>query len=336
MFYQNTVFTGLYPLPIHYSCFDNLISVSLVSQLSSDSESSTQDSVGTFPQPAVGFAAVRSAEDRLSEQLQRVSRMPLDSSVSLHMTMEDGVSQIAITEKHNLQHIPSPQSASQCLHTHNSHSAHDVALQSNSYTSVRSSEEWKLQTQMSNRAQKNEGGKATLGKNQEVRVEHPETERNVSIPIPEATHTVVRGKQELPSGLEMGSALDHKPHLSNIHLTPSVKSQQNTTQRSHTPASDLCSYPELRTGSCTHHSDSVNTSREVPPPVTSISEEQQASVSSETCLSKDRNSDQGQSTGMVSEYMQITSRYTQPVTPPQRLAGESRPLLGNTAGKCKI
>ncbi|XP_034158811.2 centrosome-associated protein ALMS1 [Pangasianodon hypophthalmus] len=298
---------------------------------SSDSESSTQSSVGAVPQPAVGFAAMRSAEDRLSEQLQRVSRIPLDS-FPLHTPLEDGVSQIAIKEAP--QHTPSPQSARHCLHTHNSLAAHnDTALESNSYTTLRSSEEWKLQTQMTNSTTKNEAGKGTVGKDKEVRDEneHPESERNDPLSIPEAPQPVLRGKREFPPGLESGSSLDHKPHLSNSHLTPSVKLQQNTIQRPHTPAGESCSYPELRNGSQTHHSDSPNTSREVPLPVSSTTEEQQASVSSETSLSTDRNEDQGQNTGMVSGYSQMTSRYPQAFTPSQRLAGPSRSLLINTA-----
>lgn len=258
---------------------------------------------------------MRSAEERLSEQLQRVSQIPLESNVS---PLEDGASHIAIKEGLNPQHTPSPQSASQCLHTHNSHAAHnDTVPESNSYTTLRSSEEWKLQTQMTNRATKNEGEKGTVGKDKEVRDEdeHPESERIDPLPIPEADHTVIRGKREFPPGLESGSDLGHKTNLSNSHLTPSVKLQKNTIQRPPTPAGDSCSYPELRTGSHTHHSDSPNTTREVPLPISSTSEEQQASVSSETSLSKDRNADQGQNTGIVSGYSQMTSRYPQAFTP---------------------
>ncbi|XP_053476964.1 centrosome-associated protein ALMS1 isoform X4 [Ictalurus furcatus] len=297
-------------------------------KLSSDSESSSQSSVGTVPQPAVGFTAVRSAEDRLSEQLQRVSRIPLESSVALHTPLEDEVSQIAIKEERNPQHTPSPQSAGQCLCADNA-----IALRSNLNTTLRSSEEWKLQAQVTNRATKNEGEKGTVGKEKELRGEneHPENEQNDPLPIPEATHTVIRGKREFPPGLESGSALGHKPHLSNSYLTPSVKLQQNTAQRPHTPASDSCSYPELRTTSHTHHSDSPNTSREVRLPVYRTSEEQRVSVSNETSLSKNRNADQAQNTGTASGYAQMTSRFTQAFTPPQRLAGPSRPLLVNTA-----
>ncbi|XP_060781726.1 centrosome-associated protein ALMS1 isoform X2 [Neoarius graeffei] len=276
---------------------------------SSDSESSTQSSVGTVPQPAVRFAAVRSAEKRLSEQLQRVSQIPLDSSVS---PLEDGVSQIAIEEGLNPQYTPSLQSVSQCLHTHNSHAAHNAIVpESNSYTTVRSSEEWKLQTEVTNRATKNEGEKDKKVRDDE----HPESERNNQLPFPEADHTVIREKREFPPGLESGSDLGHKPHLSNSHLTPSVKLQQNSIQRPLTPASDSCSYPELQNGSHTHYSDSPNATRAVPLPVSSASEEQQASVSSETSLSKDRNTDQGQNTGVVSGYSQMTSRYPQTFTP---------------------
>ncbi|KAF4090231.1 hypothetical protein AMELA_G00049610 [Ameiurus melas] len=301
---------------------------------SSVSESSSQSSVGAVPQPAVGFAAVRSAEDRLSEQLQRVSRIPLESSVALHTPLKDEVSQIAIKEERNPQHTPSPQSPSQCLRAHNSCATdNDIALRGNLNTTLRSSGEWKLQAQVTNRATKNEGEKGTLGKEKEVRGEneHPESQQNDPLPIPEATHPVIRGKREFPPGLESGSALAHKPHLSNSHLTPSVKLQQNTAQRPHTPASDSCSYPELRTTSHAHHSDSPNTSREVQLPVSSISEEQRVSISNEISLSKNRNADQAQNTGTTRGYAQMTSRFTQAFIPPQRLAGRSRPLLVNTA-----
>lgn len=293
-----------------------------MSQSSSDSESSTQSSVGTVPQPSVGFAAVRSAEDRLTEQLQRVSRIPLNPSASLHTPLEETVSQTAINEGRDLQHTPSLQSASQCLHTHNSHDAHsDIVLQSNSYSTLRS-EEWKQQSPMT-KHQKNEGG--TLEKDKEVRNEdeHSESE-NFQLSISQAAHAVFRGKQELPSDLKLGSGIDHKPHLSSSHLTHSAI---------HTPTSDLRSNPELQTGSCTQHSDSLNTSKEVPLTVSSTTEEQQASISTETSLSKDRNVDQGQNTRFVNRCAQISSRLTQAFTLPQRLHAPSRPLLVNTAGK---
>lgn len=306
------------PLRTHYSCSDCLISASLMSQSSSDSESSTQSSVGTVPQPAVGFAAVRSAEDRLTEQLQKVSRIPLDSSASLHTPLEETVSQTAINEGCDLQRTPSLQSASQCLHTHNSHDAHnDLVLQSNSYSTLRS-EEWKQQSPMT-KHQKNEGG--TLEKDKEVR---NGSEKNFPLSISKAAHSVFRGKQELHSGLELGSGIDHKPRLSSSHLTPSAIQ---------TPTSDSHSNPELQTGSCTHHLDSSKTSKDVPLTVSSTTEEQQAPISTETSLSKDRNADQGQNARFVNRCAEISSRHTQAFTSPQRLHAPSRPLLVNTAGK---
>ncbi|XP_058241368.1 centrosome-associated protein ALMS1 isoform X2 [Hemibagrus wyckioides] len=293
---------------------------------SSDSESSTQASVGTVPKPAVGFAAVRSAEDRLSKQLQRVSQIPLNPSVPLHTPPEDRESQIGIKEGCNPQHTPSPETVSQRLHTHNGHASHnDNVLERNLYTTLRSSEEWKLQGQVTNRATKNEWGK---GREVRDKDELSDSERNE--PIPEAAHSAIRGKREFTPGLESGSALGHEPHLSSSHFTPSVTLQQNTTQRPHTPASDSCSYQELPSGSHTHHLDSPNTSRAVPIPVSSTNEERQASVSSETSLSKDRNADQAQNTGMVNGYSQTTSRYPQAFTTDQSLAGPSIPLLVNT------
>lgn len=329
--HKTASFCLYYPTTI-YSCSDSLISVSLMSQSSSDSESSTQSSVGMFPQPAAGFAAVRNAEDRLSKQLQRVTQFPLQTP------LEDGNSQIAIKEGCNPQHTPSPQLASQGLHTHNSHAGHnDTDLESNSPTTLRSSEECvgELHVQMANRSRKNEEENGTRGNCEDDRDVngHPECVTNVPLPIPEAAHTVLRERREHPPGLESDSALGHKPHLSNSQLASSVKLQQNTTQRPQTPASDSCSYPELQTGSRIHHSNNPNTSREVPLPVSCTSEEQQASVSSDPILSKDRNADKGQNTGMVNGYSQMTSRYAQDFTPPQRLADPSRPSLVHPAGK---
>lgn len=329
------ILLSLLAFPYNHSCSHSLISVSLISQSSSDSESSTQSNVGTLPQTTAGFAAVRSAEDRLSEHLQRVIGIPLDSSVSLHTPLEDGVNPIAIKEESKPQHTPSPQSASQCLHTYSSHAAHnDIELESNSYTTLRSSDEWKLQSQITNRESKNGLGKGTLGIDKEVRGEdvHPESEINVPLSIPEVAHTVVREKRELPTGLELDSALVHKPHLFNSHHTP-LKLQQNITLRPHTPASDSSRYPELWTGLHANHSDCPNSSREVLLPVSSTSKEQHVSVPSDTNLSKDRNADQGQIKGMVSGYSQMTSRYPQAFTPPQRLAGPSRPSAVKTAGE---
>ncbi|KAF5900935.1 Alstrom syndrome protein 1 isoform X1, partial [Clarias magur] len=297
---------------------------------SSDSESSTQSSVGTVPQPAVGFAAMRSAEARLSEQLQRVRRLPLDSSVPLHTPLEDRVSQFAIKEGGgNPQHTASLQSASQCLHTHNSHvSQNDLAIGSNSYSILRSSEEWKLPSQMTSRAKRNEGGIGTVGKEKELRDEdeHPETKGNGPLPTTEAAHTITQEKQEFTQGFESSPAIVLKLH-SNSHVTPSVKSQ-HTIQRPRTPAIDSCTFPELQSGSNAHYFDN---SREVPLPVSSTSEVHQASVSSGTSLNKARNTDRGQSTAMVHQHSQVTSRYPQAFTPPKRLDGPSRPLLANAA-----
>ncbi|KAK2852778.1 hypothetical protein Q7C36_007979 [Tachysurus vachellii] len=259
---------------------------------SSDSESSTQASVGTVPQPAVGFAAVHSAEDHLSEQLQRVCQIPL------HTPPEDRVSQVGIKEGCNPEHTPSPQTASQCLHTHNSHTSHN-----------------------DNGPTKNEGGKGIMGKEKEVR---DEDEHLDSEPL------VIRGKREFPTGLESGLALGHKPHFTNSHFTPAVTVtlQQNTTQ---SPANTSSSYPELLTGSHTHQSESLNTSRGVSILVSSTNEEQQVSVSSETNLSKDRNAHKDQNIGMLNGYSQMSSSSPQDFTSAQRLAGPSRPLLVTTA-----
>ncbi|KAM9477324.1 uncharacterized protein alms1 isoform 2-T2 [Clarias gariepinus] len=298
---------------------------------SSDSESSTQSSVGTVPQPAVGFAAMRSAEAHLSEQLQRVSRLPLDSSVPLHTPLDDRRSQFAIKEGGGkTQHTPTLQSASQCLHTHNSHaSQNDLAIGSNSYSTLRSSEEWKPISQMTSKATKNKGGMGTVGKVKELRDEdeHPETKENGLLPTTEAAHTIIQGKQEFTQSLESSSTIGQKPHLLNSHITPLVKSQP-TIQRPYTPASDSCTFPELQSGSNPHHLDNL---RDVPLPVSSTSEVQQASVSSGTSLNKARNTDQGQSTAMVHEHSQVTSRYPPAFTPPRRLDGPSRPLLANAA-----
>ncbi|GAA6110583.1 Alstrom syndrome protein 1 isoform X1 [Tachysurus ichikawai] len=260
---------------------------------SSDSESSTQASVGSVPQPAVGFAAVHSAEDHLSEQLQRVCQIPL------YTPPEDRVSHVGIKEGCNPKHTPSPQTASQCLHTHNSHASHNDKGQT-----------------------KNEGGKGIMGKEKEVRDdEHPDSERNEPL--------VIRGKREFPTGLESGLALGHKPHFTNSHFTPAVTVtlQQNTAQ---SPNNTSSSYSELLTGSHTHQSESLNTSGGVSIPVSSTNEEQQVSVSSETNLSKDTNTHQEQNTGMLNEYSQISSSSPQAFTFAQRLAGPSIPLLVNT------
>ncbi|XP_026997931.2 Alstrom syndrome protein 1 isoform X2 [Tachysurus fulvidraco] len=262
---------------------------------SSDSESSTQASVGSVPQPAVGFAAVHSAEDHLSEQLQRVCQIPL------HTPPEDRVIQVGLKEGCNPEHTPSPQTANQCLYTHNSHASHNDKGQT-----------------------KNEGGKGIMGKEKEVRDEdeHPDSERNEPL--------VIRGKREFPTGLESGLTLGHKPHFINSHFTPAVTVtlQQNTTQ---SPANTSSSYPELLTGSHTHQSESLNTSRGVSISVSSTNEEQQVSVSSETNSSKDRNTHQDQDIGMLNGYSQMSSRSPQAFTFAQRLAGPSRPLVNTTA-----
>ncbi|KAI5606798.1 Alstrom syndrome protein 1 isoform X2 [Silurus asotus] len=284
---------------------------------SSASESSSQSSAGTVPQPAVGFAALRSAEDRLSEQLQRLSRIPLDSSVPLHTPVEDGVSQIPIKERRDLQHTHSPHS-SQHLYINKGHAVHnDNELESNPYPTPRSSDVWKLQTQMTNRSTKSEVGNGTAEKEKELRREdvQAENEKNKTLPVTEAAHTVIRGTREFTPGLESGSVIGYKP-------TPSVKLQQNTTQRPDNSG-------ELVTGSPTHHLNGPYSSREVP--VSNTNKQQQVSIATETNLSKDRNADQYQNTGMVHGNSQMTSRHKE-----NRQAVPNMPFYVSTAANSTL
>ncbi|XP_036429859.1 Alstrom syndrome protein 1 homolog isoform X2 [Colossoma macropomum] len=323
------------------------------SKWSSDSEGSAQSSVGAVPDPTVGFTAVRNAEDRLSEQLQRAAQNPLDSTAPLHTplhhNLEAKVRQIALREGLNppapltfitiatTRRTPSPQPATHHLPTQDDHmyaASQQEHSRSPTNTSLKSADEGWRQTLMSDGETEIEE-KGTVREDKEGKSEDEQrSEKNVQSVVQDMPHKSITGKEDIPSSLDLSSVSLHKSHMSHIHLTISPKPQQSMTQRLHSPVSDACSPSGLQTGLHTHLPDrlsSQRTLRGVSPSLSSSSEEQHASTTSQTSTSKDRRADQGQYTEMVSGDSQISSRYAQAFTPPQRLAGSAKPLSVHTA-----
>ncbi|KAI4878421.1 hypothetical protein NFI96_029317, partial [Prochilodus magdalenae] len=314
---------------------------------SSDSEASVKSSVGAVPEPTVGFTAVRNAEDRISAQLQRATQNPLDCTAPLptplYHDLEARVRQIALREGLNTHtpltsittsttcRTPSPQSeihkgdhmcaASQHDHTH-----------SPTNTLLKSADEGRGQTVMSERETEIE----KLGRMKEDKErkceEEQESETTSQSVIQDVNHKSIICKDDIPPSSDL--SFPHKSQMSHIHLTLSPKPQQSITQRLHSPASDVCSSDRLQTSLHTHHSDrlsSEKTLRRDLSSVSSSSEEQHTSASSQTSKSNDRHGGQGQYTGLGSVNSQVSFKYTQAFTLPQRLTGSSRPLSVHTA-----
>ncbi|KAL6487339.1 hypothetical protein MHYP_G00039650 [Metynnis hypsauchen] len=137
-------------------------------------------------------------------------------------------------------------------------------------------------------------------------------------------HKSITVKKDMRSSLDLSSVSPHKSLTSHIHLTISPKPQQSITKRLHS---------ELQTGlhkPLSERLSSQRTLRGAPSSVSSSSEEQRASAISQTTTSKDRHAGQGQYTEMVSGDSQISYRYAQTFTPPQRLTGSAKPLSVRT------
>ncbi|XP_072533949.1 uncharacterized protein alms1 isoform X2 [Salminus brasiliensis] len=296
---------------------------------SSDSEGSAQSSVGAASDPTGGFAAVRNAEDRLSEQLQRATRNPLDSVAQLHtplsQTLEARVRQIALREGLN---FPAPLTSVTISSTHCTPSPHQethfltaqddptraaprpeqrsgLAYSLQKYTDDESS-----QTLASNRGTEIEEKVAMRTDNER------KGEKTDLLVVEDVDRNNVTSKKDVAPSMRSPS---QKSHMSHIHLTFSPKPHQGVNQTLHSPADDAHGASDLQTRISKHHS------------VSSSSEEQHTSAISKTSASEDGHTGCGQHTGMVSGYSQISSRYPQVFTPPQRCLESARPSSFHTA-----
>ncbi|XP_062852137.1 centrosome-associated protein ALMS1 isoform X3 [Trichomycterus rosablanca] len=311
---------------------------------SSDSESSIQSSVGTLSWPTVGFAAVRSAEDRLTEQFQRASKTSLAPTVPSHIptqpSLEDRVCQIAFREGISLtpplpsvstatiRQTPSPQPTSQRLHVHDGHGTHEDAVpDKKSHQLMSSGKESKLQTQGPDKTIEKEGmGIVEKDNERKAKNEHQENKRPDALAVQEGGIKDITVEREIPPGLESASPSAHKAHMSDIHLNLSSNPKQKTTQ---TRTGDASTYSQLQNGPHAHQSDkmfSQSTLKNVPSPVFNTSKEQNPTVSSEISSSKDNDMDQNQNTGIVGGYSQKSYRHQQAYMNAQTLAGSSRAL----------
>ncbi|KAL7890144.1 hypothetical protein AOLI_G00024020 [Acnodon oligacanthus] len=319
------------------------------SKWSSDSEGGAQSSVGAVPDLTVGFTAVRNAEDRLSEQLQRAVQNPLDSTAPLHTplhhNLEAKVHQIALREGLNTpapltsitiattRRTPSPQPATHHLPTQDDH-MYTASQQEHSCsptnTSLKSADEERRQTLMSDGETEIEK-KGTVREDKEGKGEDEQNSEQTD--QSDMLHKSITGKKDIRSSLDLSSVSPHKSLTSHIHLTISPKPQQSMTQRLHCPTSDAYSPSKLQTGLHKHLSDRLSSQRTLRGAPSSVSipcEEQRASAISQTSTSIDRRAGQGQYTEMVSGDSQISSRYAQAFTPPQKLAWSAKPLSVRT------
>ncbi|XP_017576932.1 uncharacterized protein alms1 isoform X1 [Pygocentrus nattereri] len=315
------------------------------SKWSSDSEGSAQSSVGAVPDLTVGFTAVRNAEDRLSEQLQRAAQNPLDSTAPLHTplhhNLESKVHQIALREGLNphapltsitiatTRRTPSPQPGTHHLPTQDDHmytASQQERSCSPTNTSLKSIDEGRRQNLMCDGETEIEK-KGTMREDKEGKGEDEQNSEQAD--QSDMPYKSITSKNDIPSSLDLSSVSPHRSLTSHIHLTISPKPQQSMTQRLHSPTSDACSPSELQTGLHKPLSDSQRTLR-APSSVSSSSEEQYASAISQTSTSKDRPAGQGQYTEIVSGVSQISCRYAQTFTPPQRLAVSPKPLSVRT------
>lgn len=288
---------------------------------------------------------MRSAEDRLSEQLQRVTEITPDFTVPSQASLEDRVRQIALREGVSLtpsvssvstaitQQTPSPQPTSRHPHAHNDRSTHmdDNDIQQ----FMKSYEKAKLQLPGSSKITEKDGIRI-MGKDNESKAKHDlkENKRADSLGVQEMGIDAITVEREIPAGLESASST-YKAHISDVCPTLSPKLKQKVKQTFQSTVRDASSYSHLQDGPPAHQSDkmaSQDTFTNAPLSVFISSKEQNHTVSSETNLNKDKDVDQN--TGTVGGYSQKSSRHQQVFPNAQRLTGSSRSLSFQAAGKC--
>lgn len=323
---------------------------SLIFQWSSDSEGSSQSGISAVPQPRVGFAAVRNAEDHLSEQLQRAAHNPLDSTTSLHTSSdhipESRVHQIAFRDRLNptapltsitiatTRRTPSPQLLTQPALEGQTNTAPQQGHRiTPTHSMMKSTDEEIRQTFVSDREieidKKGTVKEDKEGKGADEQESDKDGEKMDWAVVHEVSHKNLTGKKDIPPNLDSGLFPAHKSQTSQLHLTLSPKPQQSVAQRLHSPNSEARTLSELQLDLQTHYSDrlpSQRTQRGIPPSVSISSEEKpETSASENRCA--------GQHSTLVSGFSQISAKYPQTFTPPQRLSASARPLFIHTAGK---
>ncbi|XP_016329364.1 uncharacterized protein alms1 isoform X2 [Sinocyclocheilus anshuiensis] len=296
---------------------------------SSDSEGSTQSSVGPESQLTKGFVGLRNMENHNSDQLQKVDPKPLDKVpfyTPLQQDLEAKVHQIALREGPSSQpftsitiatthRTPSPQSPSHCPITATEELDNIVP----DHETLESTSQMRLQPAVIPNVSGREKETVREGQHREEKKREEMTDDNkenivtndpqsIQI-IPHMDYTVT-GSNQILSSAASGSTFGKKSHLSHIHVNLSPKHQSNPNYLSRLP--------------------SQNTSKDVPPPVVSgmtdehLQSIHRISTSNHARSYEHREPVQGQNAGIVSAHLQ--ARYPQTFAPSQRLAGTSRNL----------
>ncbi|XP_059373845.1 centrosome-associated protein ALMS1-like isoform X2 [Carassius carassius] len=288
---------------------------------SSDSEGSTQSSVGVESQLTKGFVGLRNMENHNSDQVQKVDPKPLVKVPFYTPVQEDleaKVHQIAIREGLTSQPFTSITIATtRCT----------LSPQSKSYLPITATEEldntvpdhetlesaYQMRHQpavipnVSGREKETAREEMTDDNKENIVTNDPQSNQI----IPHMDYTVTGCNQILFSAAS-GSTFGKESHLSHTHvsLSPKSKHQSNPNYLSRLP--------------------SQNTSKDVPPPLVSgMTDEHLQSIhriltSNHAGSYEHREPVQGQDAGIVHAHFQ--GRYPQTFAPSQRLAGTSRTL----------
>ncbi|XP_042624619.1 Alstrom syndrome protein 1 homolog isoform X3 [Cyprinus carpio] len=284
---------------------------------SSDSEGSTQSSVGPESQLTKGFVGL-DMENHNSDQLQKVHPKPLDK---VQEDLEAKVHQIALREGFSSQpftsitiattrRTPSPQSPSHCPITATEELDNIVP----DHETLESTSQMRLQPAVIHNVSGREKETAREEKEREEMTDDNKENIVTNDPqsiqiIPHMNYTVT-GSNQILSSAASGSTFGKKSHFSHIHDSLSPKHQSNSNYLSRLP--------------------SQNTSEDVPPPVVSTMTDEhlqsihQIPTSNHARSYEHREPAQGQYAGKVCAHLQ--SRYPKTFAPSQRLAGTSRTL----------
>ncbi|XP_067241909.1 serine-rich adhesin for platelets isoform X1 [Chanodichthys erythropterus] len=310
---------------------------------SSDSEGSSQSSVGPGSQLVKDFVGLRRMENHISDQLQKATPKPLDT-VSIYTPLQQDpgakVHQIALRERLSPQpftsitiatnrHTPSPQSLPNYPITGTAeldnigpkHELSEREIHHRVGTQLRhqplilpnvSDSEKETEREGQHREEKEREEMTDDNKENAVTNDSKSVQR-----MPQMDYPVTASNQILSSATSI-STFGYKSHLSQMHVTLSPKPKHPSS-----PVKYHSSRPS-----------SQNTSKDVPLQrhsrmVSSMTDEHLQSIhrisrSNHASSYEPREPVQGQNAGTVSVHLQ--ARYPQTFVPSQRLAGTSRTL----------
>ncbi|XP_050982419.1 centrosome-associated protein ALMS1 [Labeo rohita] len=291
---------------------------------SSDSEGSSQSSVGPESQLTKGFVRLRNMENHNSDQLQKVDPKPLGTApfyTPAHQDLEAKVHQIALKEGLSSQpftsitisttrHTPSPQSPSHYTIT----ATEDLDNIGPDHETLESTSQMRLIPNVLGREKETtrEGQHREEKESEETTDDDKEnivSNDSQSVQrIPHMDYTVTGSNQILSSAVS-DSTLDKKSHLSHVHLTlsPKPKHQSNPNYLSRL--------------------SSQNTSKDVPlqrSVVSNLTDEHLPSIRRISTSNHTRSYEHREPAHGQNAHLQ--ARYPQTFAPSQRLAGTSRTL----------